>query len=322
MADYGFAEELVSIGNGKPMTLSFFHIMEALVKDNVGRYPPYLVDPLWRSWNRGRMGDLARGFIVDYLFEDGNERIRFFLNAKVCYYPDGLMVRMFHQYMTTLIARRNPVGLNLIRRIGAKLNAFEDEGRVESRRQGKGLAYRRRGDADDAFVELPELEAIEPVLPEWQRLRYGPGSKKVDPVIGNDDLGEQLMEVFTAVSGWIFLDVLRSFLLRRFDGNMPPSEVSLDEISSFSVYCAGIEDDPAMKVRVREILERRLTERQQTIFIQHFLMGFGASEIVPSTGMKKSTVYNEIAKIKEIFHMSFQRPTVYPASRISRAPGD
>lgn len=139
----------------------------------------------------------------------------------------------------------------MIRRIGAKLNAFETEGRVESRAQGKALAYRRRGDADDAFVELPELEAIEPVLPEWQRLRYRLGSKKVDPVIGNDDLGEQLMEVFTAVSGWISLDVLRSFLLRRFDGNTPPSEVSLDDMSSFSIHSAGIEDDPAMKVRVR-----------------------------------------------------------------------
>ncbi len=322
MADYGFAEELMSIGNGKPMTLSFFHITETLVKDNVGRYPPYLVDPLWRSWNQKRMGDLARGFITDYLFEDGNERIRFFLNAKVCYYPDGLMVRMFHQYMTTLIARRNPVGLNLVRRIGAKLNAFEKEGRVESRRQGKGLAYRRRGDADDAFVELPELEAIEPVLPEWQRLRYGPGSKKIDPVIGSDDLGEQVMEVFTAVSGWISLDVLRSFLLRRFDGNTPPSEVSLDELSSFSIHCAGIEDDPAMKIRVREIVDRRFTARQRMIFNHHFLMGFGPSDIVVSTGMKKSTVYNEIAKIKEIFQMSFQRPTVYPASSTPAALRD
>lgn len=319
MADYGFAEELLLIGDGKPLPLSFFNKMEALANNNACRYPPHLIRSTWRQWDRAKYRDVARGFIADYLFEEGNERIRFFLSAGECYFPDGLMVRMFHQYITALMARRNPVGLNLIRRIKYKLEELTKERRIESMNRNHTPAYRRKGDGNESFADEAALEIAAPSLPNWRQVRYKAGSKKIDPVIGNEDLIDQILGVFRAVPGWISLDVLRDFLLLRFNGNLPFREVCLEDISPLSIGWSGIGEAPEMKIRVRDIMERRLTERQRAIFIHHYLEGRGVSEIVALMGLKKSTVYNEISSIRDIFESNLRHRTVCPVRKTASA---
>lgn len=308
MADYGFAKELFLIGNGKPLPLSFFDKMEALVKDNIRRYSPRRVNPRWQHWKPEHCKEIALDFILDHLFKKGNERIRFFLDSGgECYFPDGLMVQMFRQYMTFLIGRSDPAGLNLFRRIKGKLKKMVKEGCVETKGSYNSTAFRRTGDKNDNFVESDELEAAASLLPAWQSFRYKADSKKIDPVIGNVDLETQLTAVFSVVSGWISLEVLLDFLLPRFNSNGFVVEKLMADTPSLSIYQPGVGDDPEMKLQIQEIVENQLTERQRAIFNYHYINGCGVPEIVSLTGLKKSTIYNEITKIEDIFETNLRR---------------
>ena len=300
MPHYGFAEELAK----EQLTLGFFDKVQALVKNNVKGYPPSLWDPHWRVWHQHAILEVVDDFIAGYLFEQGSKRMAYAdAAARQGADIDGLMVKLFRQYLFRTLARRYPHEANLILRLGRILRELTAIDYLEQRTARGFHSYRRRGGREERTTSLDEL--LETVrLPAWKELINRAGAEKLSPVIGTEDLIVLVKAVFNWVDGWISVKNLRSFLfdalgLDRFRAKVRNPSVDDKENVEELVASLAIESSPQLLASLQESLAT-MTERQRTIVTKHFIEGHGIAELAIELGVKKSTIYAEVKTIRDL----------------------
>lgn len=297
MSYYGFHSEFIELLNGREIKSSFFEKVYSLVDAYVKNHQK----EEWKRWLISRENDLIReignDFVANYLFEAGNERVRYvFQQLDKTDNVDGLMVKFFKQYNYSFAVRNNPFRFNIRRRIREILKAQESNGYLIKCMKGKVPAYRRRGCPADENLLITEedLKCNCHRFPKWERVDFKQ-EKKISPIISNEQLREQIAYIFENFSGWLSERTLIAFFSWYL--NIPSiGMICYDQISEM----AGNEIGPYESVKLLRDYER-LTERQQKTFEDHYVKDRNPDEIASNMSLKKSTIYEELRKIKDTF---------------------
>lgn len=292
MTEYGFAGEIEKL-NQEKMSLSFFQACKKLIGDVIRNYPPVIWNGNHEKWNEDTIGEIRNDFIVNYLFNENDKKIDYVRQKyEIKWNIDGLMVELCRKYVIDhIIARNNPYQANIVKRISRMLKILE-ESKCITRKECNRIAYFSKNPSGNTFVSKHDLMEKHNEFPVWKPTLYKSG-KKISPVIGNDDLKNQILYIFDHFPGWISVHAIRSFFFWH---------LNLDAYSVTSVSRSGEYEDasPVIKTELYLDIKERLTPRQREIFLLHFIFGWRIPEIMDRTGYGQSTIYGEIKFLKNM----------------------
>lgn len=259
-----------------------------------------------QGWDEDTICDLARDFFVWHLASTDNKRIQYILDRAKDSDVDYLMMHMFDQFISERLRNKSPKKWNLRKRLKDLLDQLVAQAKVEKVRGCDDL-YRLAGSSFRIPLMLEEMLDQIPEFPLHDRAHYQ-GGLWASRAVGKKALGDILEFVFTRVRGAVDLDTLTEFLCHRLgirdtaiqsiDGhgeNVPLLNDLGEAIGHTEHSQGGVE----ARTKLKRVFEG-LCPRQKEIFRMAHLQPLSVPKICAALGVKKSTVYDELKKIKKV----------------------
>ncbi|MFP3869628.1 MAG: RNA polymerase sigma factor [Syntrophobacteria bacterium] len=303
---YDFHPEITFYAEHGEVRPEFFQKLRDLVRRRARRYPPGLFLIGAEVWNAEAINEVALEFATGWLFDPDNLRVRYLVDA-ACKDDrlDGLMVRMFEQFLVHSLAKKNPRKANLIKRVRRRLGAMEKAGQLATTSVGGDTRFRRREKCAAGVVTEQELRESVDFLPPLNPRVYQQG-EKTSPTVSNDQLEEILRAIFTRHAGWIPEKTLWTFLswyLDIFDTvqtsfiQKTSSKTATDTPEDLTAQIVSSCGEQLAHALVAEALGK-ISARQRQILRLYYLEGLEPREIMERVGIRKSTFYQELARVR------------------------
>jgi RNA polymerase sigma factor (sigma-70 family) len=304
---YGFLAEIRHYAENGEIRVAFFEKLRDLVRRRARKYPPGLLVVGAASWSEEAVDEVAVQFATGYLFDRNNLRVNYLVDAsRKEDNLDGLLVRLFDQFLVDALEKKKPRQANLIKRVRRRLSAMERAGELTSESGGKDKRFRRRQNALDHLVSGEELRQSAHLLPDVHPRVHQRG-EKIPPIVSEVELENLLRRVFCEHAGWISEKTLWTFLfsyLEVLDGvevcfsETVSREAKPDDLVNLTERIISTCGEQFGRTLIAEILGR-LSARQRRILRLYYLEGLEPEAIMEHVGIRKSTFYQELTELRE-----------------------
>jgi hypothetical protein len=301
---YGFRLDLTIYLETGDLPEAFFERLRRLVRARIKeKHKPQLFEISASGWDKETLWDLALRFLTEHLAPQTGGKWPYLLDRVAEGRPvDGLMIRMFDQFVAEVTRRRVPNRANLRARVRSILKDMARTGEIHPAREKTGCWASKTTPCRNPMT-LQDLQDMAEPLPAFEIKRYD-GEERVSPVLSDGDLRELLSAIFREAQGCIPEDVLVDFV---FD-TLNVSDVRWEALDDLG------KDETDWELQARKLGHfdqgeqeawtllhegwPRLSPRQKSVVKQHFLEGRSLPEICATLGISKSVLYDEISAAK------------------------
>lgn len=277
-------------------------------------YPPEVYAPN-HVWDQDAFDSVIQDFTVDWMLESG--RLEYYLLSCECL---RCLKAGIHSELKRYLAnqKRRSEYLNLFRRVKVILSQQEAfqlfTGRLDD------ISASIWGLKD--WTDKPIAQRFEHVLTAMYSvtlppiIKYRADSKKLSPLLSNQDLQKLLLETFGFLDQYVGFAVLMRAVEYRLNIH-DAGEVSLDQPISATndqtfaeIYTghASLESEVSSKLLAEELYEQ-LTDRQRMVLASYTsLQNPTIDEISGETGVPRTTVHNELRRVAEMIAQNSVTP--------------
>ncbi len=277
-----------------------------MVEQTVKKYPPEVYSPN-RVWDEDAVSSVCHDYIMERIL--GSRRLEYFLASQET--VTGLSRNFAHDFRQFITSRkRRSEYLNLYERLQKGLaedSRFSKHSMSHAHQSFWGLSgWSEKAIVQDRTQVLGAMFAA-PLPPI---VRYRPDSKKISPILGNQDLLQFVADCLRQLDAFIGFHLLMECLRYRLD-LLDDDVAFLDEpipnrdqepTMTRGDIVAGPDDYQRLTQKdVIENLYERLSDRQRDILALHSILEHPTlEEIACQIGVSKSTVGNELMAIRVI----------------------
>ncbi len=284
----------------------WYGLISEVVEQTVKKYPPEVYSPN-RVWDKDAISGVCHDYTMERLL--GSRRLEYFLTSQET--VTGLRGSLTHDFCQFLTSRKTRSEyLNLYERLKKVLvedSRFSKHSMSRAHQSFWGLnGWSEKAIAQDRTQVLEAMFAA-PLPP---LVRYRPDSKKLSPILGNQDLLQFVADFLQRLDAFISLQLLLECLRYRLD-LLDDDVASLDEpipnrdqepTMTLGDIVAG--PDEYQRLTQKELIQdlyERLSDRQREILGLHSILEHPTlEEIARHVGVSKSTVSNELVAVGRV----------------------
>jgi len=319
-----FEDYLQEFQDGRIEDLNY-PLVIAIAKAMCPKYPPEIYSPE-SVWDEDTMKQLTDEFFVEVLLQNDRLKYHYLTQESVSGLRRGL-TKDFQNFLRNKKLRTEAI--NIYRRMLAILSKNNQFEIIQDHPKSNARVIRLSGTNHDLSQTCQKLEEILGVMFSIEvppLVRYRADSKKESHLVGTDSLQKLLIETIRVLDKPINVGMLFESLKYRlniFEIETLALEESIstengENLNLLDVIPDNTADSAETMLIANECamnVFERISDRQRRIF-NFWIVGSSLLEIADQIGVSKSTVHDEIQKIKQ--EISIEQPTDDEAAIITQ----